>query len=390
MRRTNPSLQPTPGLAIRIHNFFQSLDHHERWLIFRALVWIAGASQELGVVELLSAVAADSQFSLPEHQYRVSRRRTDPEQLHSLLIRAEIIFAPTETVIHRKHARTILHMITGRPSSDESWIHVSLAITCLRCIETCQPEAVLHTLDQYTRATNCSTAHSFDTDQASTRRPPIDDRPTCRSTANQPLFLVEILPYAVSNWQRHFKLAEQISWRQSALVHQIIENALAENQLLHHDNGSSAINDGLLLCALHDFTALARTYLEMGSRFDTVLDPWGTSALHVAAACGSRGALALGLLRQPDLSTLDHTGLTALQNAMLQGQCSTVEMLRMAGADIDHPSDGEEEVAQESDPHALLEQTVQYARRCSRYSLDGSSQTRILIRCFQDDLVIGP
>jgi hypothetical protein len=391
MRRNTPSCQPTPGLASLIHQVVQSLNPHEQWLIFRALTWIAGASHELGVAELLSAVTADCQFFLSEHQHHVSRHETDPEQLQRLLIRTEIIFAPPGTVLHRKYATTLLQMITGRPFSDKSWIHASLAITCLRCIETCQPEAVLHTLQQHTSATDCTIARSFNTDQTSTKRPPTGDWPSCRLTVNKFPLSVDILPYALSNWHAHFKLAEQSSWRQSALVHQIIEIALAENQLVCHDNGSSVMNVGLLLCALHEFTALARTYLEMGASFDGVLNPWGTSPLHVAASCGSSGVLALGLLRQPDLSSLDHRGLTALQNAILQDQSSTVEMLRMAGADIGQPwnwEDRAEDIAQETDPKVLMGQTVQYAQSCSRYSLCCSSQIRILIHCFQDDLTI--
>lgn len=361
--------------------------------MFRALTWIAGASQALGVAELLSAVTADCQFSLPEHQYHVSRHKTDPEQLQRLLIRTEIIFAPQGPVLHRKYAITLLQMITGRPASDKSWIHASLAITCLRYIEAYQPAAVLHTLEQYISATEGATARSFGNDQTFTEGPPTEDRPSCRSTVHQFPLSVDILPYALSNWHAHFKLAEQSSWRQSALVHQIIEIALAENQLVCHGDGSSVMNVGLLLCALHEFPALARTYLEMGASFDAVLNPWGTSPLHVAASCGSSGVLALGLLRQPDLSSLDHAGLTALQNAILQDQASTVEMLRTAEAAIGPPRNWEdraEDMAQETDKKVLMGQTVQYAQSCSRYRPYDSSQIQIIIHCFQDDLTICP
>lgn len=393
MWRTTPSCQPTPGLASRIYQLVQPLNPREQWLIFRALAWIAGASQELGVAELLSAVTADCQFSLPKHQHHVSRHETDPEQLQRLLIRTEIISAPPGTVLDRKYATALLQTITGRPSSEKSWIHASLAITCLRCIESYQPEAVFHTLEQHTSATNGTTARNFNNDQTSTKRPPIADWPSCRSTVSHFPLLFDILPYALSNWHAHFKLAEQSSWRQSALVHQIIKIALAENQFVCHDNGSNVMNVGLLLCALHEFTALARTYLEMGASFDAVLNPWGTSPLHVAASCGSCGVLALGLIRQPDLSSLDHTGLTALQNAILQEQSSTVEMLRMAEAAISPSWNWKgraQDMAQETDPEILMGQTVQYAQSCSRYRLDGSSQIQILIRCFQDDLTICP
>jgi hypothetical protein len=145
----------------------------------------------------------------------------------------------------------------------------------------------------------------------------------------------------VTCWIWHIRRAERCNDRLPAFIDQVLKQWVKEQQLEHPDHsqmGSSSPRfprSPLHICALLGFLVLARVYLEMSYNPNTLAQPGGQTALHMAAAGAQLPMIGLLLAWNADLEAKTaSTRRTALQIAAFRGHLEVCKFFVENGASL--------------------------------------------------------
>lgn len=292
-------------------NSLSMLNVDQLWWTARAASWVLFATPDLTKDGLLTALTAEFGYKIhPSDQpceCQVNSfflHRTFEASLRRTCIIPEGGIGP----LSRGAAKLLLEKLQpmwGNPR--KSTVHETIAYTCLRYIKDHNPRYI------------CDIWQRF------------------RTTSGELSGKDHLLSYAANHFDFHFRKADRTSGRISGLFHHVVEKAFVEatQQLgTGPPETQSYANMGLSLSAFYNFPVQAQVYVEMGAHVDR-LDCTGFSPLHLASLCGNTAVVELLLSEKPTIN-LPHPGSgdTALHFAVSHGNFEVVALLLRGGIDV--------------------------------------------------------